>query len=84
MDGGMVLIHGGRYSHGAECIHRLALMSTRSDLFNRLNALIFRSRVLSEALYPVLRLGRNAALHILGRPRLVFCPVRFRQKYGKA
>jgi hypothetical protein len=68
-DEGMVLIYGGRYIHGADCIHQLALLSTPSDLFNRLNAFIFRSPLLSRALYPVLRQGRSVALFLLARPR---------------
>jgi len=61
---------GPRIAHGDECIHRLALMSTKSGLFNRLNAAIFRSRAASRILYPVLRTGRNLTLRLLGRSRL--------------
>jgi len=67
---GMALVDGDRISHGQDCIHELALMTTQSGLFNRLNAAIFRSRRASALLYPVLRAGRNATLRLLGRPRL--------------
>ncbi len=70
LDEGMALVIGGRVYHGADCIHRLALMSTGSGLFNRLNAAVFRSATLSRLLYPVLRAGRNATLRLLGRPKL--------------
>ena len=70
LDQGMVLEMEGRYYHGADCIHRIALLSTPSGLFNRANAVIFRSRTLSRLLYPVLRRGRNATLRLLGRKQL--------------
>jgi predicted DCC family thiol-disulfide oxidoreductase YuxK len=70
LDEGMVLKVDGRLYHGDECLHRLALLSTPSSLFNRVNAAVFRSATASRLLYPVLRSGRNAALRLLGRPKL--------------
>lgn len=70
LDEGMVLIHQGRYYHGSDCIHMLAMLASPSGLFNRLNAAVFRSPGLSRALYPVLRFGRNTLLKILGRSPL--------------
>jgi predicted DCC family thiol-disulfide oxidoreductase YuxK len=70
VDQGMVLKFGGRLYHGDACVHMLALLSTPSGAFNRLNAAIFRSPTAARLLYPVLRAGRNAALRLLGRNRL--------------
>ena len=70
LDEGMVLKFEGRLYHGEECIHRLALLSTGSDLFNHLNRAIFRSSSASRVLYPVLRAGRNAVLRLRGRPKI--------------
>lgn len=70
LDEGMVLKLDGRLYHGDECINRLALMSTPSGAFNRLNGAIFRSPTASRLLYPVLRTGRNTVLRLLGRRRL--------------
>jgi len=67
---GMVLKLNGRYYHGADCINMLALLSTPSSAFNRLNAAIFRSKAMSRVLYPVLRLGRARVLRILGRSKI--------------
>lgn len=64
---GMALVDGDEIHFGDACIHRIALMSTPSGLFNRVNAAVFRSPALSRMLYPVLRLGRNATLRMLGR-----------------
>jgi len=70
VDSGMVLKLDGNYYHGADCIHALALLTTSSGWFNRLNSLVFRSRTVSKVLYPVLRTGRNLTLRLLGRTRL--------------
>lgn len=67
---GMVLVDGDDVYHGDDCIHRLALMSTGSNAFNRLNALIFRSPQLSRVLYPVLKRGRLAVLFLLRRSKI--------------
>jgi len=70
IDAGMVLKLGGRLYHGADAIHALALISTRTGLFNRLNYRIFSSPRLSRLLYPVLRSLRNLLLRLLGRRRI--------------
>jgi hypothetical protein len=70
LDEGMVLRLGDATYHGADCLNRLALMSSPSGVFNRLNAALFRSPRLSALGYPVLRCGRNLALRLLRRPRL--------------
>jgi predicted DCC family thiol-disulfide oxidoreductase YuxK len=67
---GMVLILDGQIFHGADCINRLALLSTPSTLFNRVNQFIFRSKIASAVLYPVLRAGRNTVLQMLGRKKI--------------
>lgn len=70
LDEGMVLWYGGRFYHGADCIHMLAMLSSGSGVLNRMNAAIFRSPLVSKYLYPVLRFGRNTLLKILGRSPL--------------
>jgi predicted DCC family thiol-disulfide oxidoreductase YuxK len=67
---GMVLKLGGRFYHGADCVHALACLSSPSTLFNRVNAAIFQSQFLSHRLYPVLRAGRNFVLRMLGRRKI--------------
>jgi len=66
---GMVLVYQNRFYHGADCINILALMSTRSGFFNRINAAIFRNATVSNLLYPILRVGRNTTLKILGKKK---------------
>ena len=70
VDTGMVLKLDGNYYHGADCIHALALLTTPSGWFNRLNSLVFKSSTAAKVLYPVLRTGRNLTLRLLGRARL--------------
>ena len=70
LDDGMTLVIGDTYYHGADCLNRLALMSSRSDSFNRLNFLLFRSARFSGICYPLLRAGRNLTLRVLGRPKM--------------
>jgi hypothetical protein len=70
LDEGMALIQGENIYHGDDCLHRLALMSTPSTLFNKLNGAIFKSPTASRILYPLLRCGRNTALMLLGRRKI--------------
>ena len=70
LDEGMVLKYRGRYYHGADCMHMIALLSTRSSWFNRLNSRLAGSSRLITRLYPILRAGRNATLRLLGRRKI--------------
>lgn len=70
LDEGMAMRMDGRWLHGDEVIHALALMTTGSGPFNALMAAVFRSPRRARALYPWLRAGRNAALALLGRDRI--------------
>ena len=65
---GMVFKLNDRIYHGADCIHRLALLSTPVDGFNRLNARLFARPAVAKVIYPLLRAGRNLSLRLLGRP----------------
>jgi predicted DCC family thiol-disulfide oxidoreductase YuxK len=64
---GMVLSLNGRLYHGDACINRLALLSTPSGAFNRLNGLLFRSPWIAKVSYPLMRSVRNGVLRLLGR-----------------
>ncbi len=64
---GMALVQEDIRYFGPDCMNRLALLSTGSGLFNRINALLFRSKGASRLLYPVLKHGRNLTLRLMGR-----------------
>ena len=70
LDEGMAFVQNGQVSVGDECIHKIALLTTPSDVFNRLNGLIFQSATASRLLYPILRICRNTTLKLLGRRKL--------------
>lgn len=70
IDQGMLLCLAGEYYYGDDCLHRLALLSTRQGWFNRLNYWLFHYRWLARFSYPVLRAGRNSLLWLLRRKKL--------------
>lgn len=67
LDEGMVIDFGDRRLGGADAVHALALLSTPSTFFNRLNHFLLSNRVLAGMLYPIMRLGRSISLAVLGR-----------------
>lgn len=70
IDEGMVLAIDDQLYYGADAIHMLSLLSTRSGVFNRLTYHLFRSRRAAALLYPVLKACRNLLLKILRRTRI--------------
>ncbi|MEJ2094784.1 MAG: DCC1-like thiol-disulfide oxidoreductase family protein [Gammaproteobacteria bacterium] len=70
IDQGMVLKMDDRLYYGSDAIHTLALISSRSGIFNRFNYWIFRSRILSAWFYPILRFFRNLLLKLLGKTKI--------------
>lgn len=70
LDKGMVVDMDGRRVGGADAINQLALMTTRSNLFNRLTKWLFSSTLIASLLYPLLATGRWFLLFLLGRHQL--------------
>jgi predicted DCC family thiol-disulfide oxidoreductase YuxK len=70
IDEGMVLKVGNTLYYGADAIHVLSLMSSRTGAFNRLTYWIFRSKGRSAVLYPMFRFFRNLLLKFLGKSRI--------------
>ncbi len=68
LDAGFALKCGDHYYHGAEALHALARLSRGTDLFHRLNRILFRSPVVCRAVYPVFRVYRAGLLWVLGVP----------------
>jgi predicted DCC family thiol-disulfide oxidoreductase YuxK len=67
---GMLVLYKGQYYYGPDAMTVLSMLTGRSGALNRVIAVIFRSRALSRTLYPLLRVGRRAALAVLGRPTI--------------
>lgn len=70
LDEGMIFVWQNEIHHGDDAIHHMALLSSDSDLFNKMNACIFSRPKLSKALYPFLRAGRNAYLSLSGHKKI--------------
>ncbi|AIT82795.1 hypothetical protein JI59_25475 (plasmid) [Novosphingobium pentaromativorans US6-1] len=67
---GMVFHYSGTYYHGADALNVMALLSDGQSWFNKLNGVLFRSRMVARITYPFMRAGRNCALRLLGRSKL--------------
>ena len=70
IDQGMVLKMGQQFYYGADAIHALALLSSRSGMINRLNYHIFKSKTMSFLLYPILKFFRSLLLKLLGKSKI--------------
>ncbi len=70
IDQGMVLKIGDQHYYGSDAIQALAMISSRSGVFNRLTYYMFRSQKAARILYPVLRSMRNVLLKLLGRTKI--------------
>ncbi|MCL1127481.1 DCC1-like thiol-disulfide oxidoreductase family protein [Shewanella surugensis] len=70
IDQGMVLKMEGEVYYAADAIHVLALISSRSGVFNRMNYWMFKSQYLSTICYPALRFFRNMLLKILAKTKI--------------
>lgn len=67
LDEGMAVRHAGAWHHGADAVHVLAGLAAPVTGAQRLHRWLFRSRAVTQALYPALRAGRNLTLRLLGR-----------------
>jgi predicted DCC family thiol-disulfide oxidoreductase YuxK len=70
IDQGIVVKMNGQLYYGADAMQALALMSSRTGIFNRLNYWVFRSAIASRLLYPLLKVCRNLLLKSLGRTKI--------------
>ena len=70
LDEGMVVRIGDKYFHGHECMWLLSLLASDNGSINRLFAWIFKSAFRAKLLYPLLRLGRNFVLYLLGKNKI--------------
>ena len=70
IDQGMVLKMGDQLYYGTDAIHALALISSRSGIFNRFTYWVFKSKTISALLYPVFRFLRNLLLKLLRKTKI--------------
>lgn len=70
IDQGMVLKMGDQLYYGADAIHALALIGSRSNVLNRINYWVFKSKTRSDLFYPILKSCRNILLKILRKSKI--------------
>jgi len=70
IDEGMVVKIGDSIFYGGDAINALALKGSRAGFLNRLAFWTFRSRRMSQLLYPLLKACRNLLLKLLRRTRI--------------
>lgn len=70
LEEGMVVIFGGRYFHGADAMHLLASLTTRSGIVNQISYALFSNPKYSAIFYPILKQARSILLWLLRRPPL--------------
>jgi len=64
---GMMVLYGGHAYSGADALHMLSSLTSRSDAWNSAMVRLFDNPVLARMLYPLLKAGRRTALALLGR-----------------
>ena len=67
VNAGMIAVIDREVYHGDEAMTVLAALGTRSDVFNRVNARIFKSPALASVLYPLLMALRRLLLLAMRR-----------------
>lgn len=66
IDEGMVLKFNNQFYHGADALNVCALIGTNSNMFNKLNVIMFRSKTLAGLFYPVFKLVRKIGISAKG------------------
>lgn len=70
LDEGAVIKYGGRFYHGDDAIHMMALLGSGQGWFNRMNAGLFRSKTMARVCYPAMRGTRNFLVWLRGAGKL--------------
>ena len=81
IDEGMVLKMGGQLYYGSNALHMLALIGSRSGIFNRFNYCIFKSKKASCILYPLLKFFRHLLLKMLWKTKINNLEVKNNNKF---
>lgn len=71
IDDGMLLYIDNQIYYGEECLNFISKNAhVRNNIFQKINHLIFKHRILSQLIYPFLKIGRDIALFILRRKKI--------------
>lgn len=66
LDKGTVIKFADHFYHGGDAMVVMALLGSRVGWFNRMNALLFRSKSFARFCYPAVRAARNLLLWLKG------------------
>lgn len=66
LDEGLLVKYQGQFYYGKDGMHILAILGSKSNLFNKINSTLFKSKILLTILYPILKFIRRCLLMILG------------------
>lgn len=70
LDEGIVIKYFDQFYYCTDAINLLALLSTPVNMFNRINAFLFRHQRIAKALYPILKLIRKFLLLVRRTPKI--------------
>lgn len=65
-DAGIIVIYHDQYYFGADAAHFLAMLNSSHSLLNKMIASIFRVKLFTRLLYPLLQIIRRILLKIKG------------------
>lgn len=66
LNDGIIVKYHNHYYHGQEAMHMLAMIGSPVGIINRLNIILFRSKIITAVLYPILKFIRSCLLFVLG------------------
>ncbi|MEO0061576.1 MAG: hypothetical protein RLZZ08_136 [Pseudomonadota bacterium] len=67
LDEGMVFAYRGQVHHGSDAVNALAMLTSPSGLFNKVNAAVLSRPATARLVYPWLKAGRRITLWVRGR-----------------
>lgn len=70
LDNGMIVIYNENIYYGKDAVHIMSLLSTQSNLFNKINAALFKHKIFASMIYTVLVLLRKLLLKIINRKKI--------------
>ena len=63
----MIVVFDKKIYYGYDAINIISILGKKDSLKNRIVISIFKYRIVSKILYPLLKIGRRVLLFILGR-----------------
>ena len=64
---GMIVIFDNKIYFGSDAITIISILGKKNSFMNNITIGVFKYRIVSKLLYPVLKLGRRILLFILGK-----------------